>query len=177
MYLYYCHKGRRKVITSYGYRSGFTDIVSVLNHVEWWAKNKRMYRIPTRGLFLTYTKESIFIKYTQIQVLRYFWQMSIYGIKPLLGMLAPCPWLPILAGPLLKANCPIAAPSPSVPYAHSTQHNFYLHSDNINMPASSWWGTVSASYSYCSDQWMHALPCNMHMYKLLVHIWENSGWN
>ncbi len=39
-------------------------------HVDWWAKNKRMYWVLMHGLFLTCTKESLFIKHTGIHVIK-----------------------------------------------------------------------------------------------------------
>ncbi len=139
--------------------------------MEQWSKNKSMYRIPTCGLFLTCTKESIFIKNTQIQVIKilltrvYIWNKTHTRNAGSLSMAAtphPC-WS------LAQSQLPHCSPLPSVPHAHYPQHNIYLHTDNINTPASSWSGTVNASYSYHSDQWMYALPCNMHMYKLIVY--------
>ncbi len=61
-------------------------------------------------------------------------------------MLALCTWrrIPILAGPLLKAKCPIwDSPPPPSPIAlptklpSSCQHDVYLHTDDINTPNSS----------------------------------------
>ncbi len=56
-----------------------------------------------------------------------------------------------LAGPLLKANCPITNP---LPMPSSRQHNIYLHTDDINKPLSSRVGhgtlVLFEMLSYCS---------------------------
>jgi hypothetical protein len=62
------------------------------------------------------------------------------GIKTLLGTSASCEWqrIPILAGPVLKANCPIWDPTPVAfpsPLPSSRQH-VYLHTNDINVPTS-----------------------------------------
>jgi hypothetical protein len=65
------------------------------------------------------------------------------GNDPLLGMVALCIWqqIPILAGPLLKANCPIFRhPLPHCP--SSRQHSISIHTDDFNMAESSSFSTV-----------------------------------
>ncbi len=90
-----------------------------------------------------------------------FWYLghakSIVGKSPYLECrLFPWRWIPILAIPLLKANCPILrTPSPSVSPSlrmpSSRQHNIYLYTDDINTPNSS-------CVRHCTDSVNNCVP-------------------
>jgi hypothetical protein len=111
--------------------------VIVRYHVDRCTKNKRMIRIPTRGMFLTCPESPFFILCMHNIKLR----AGAYCLKeinkiPLIGKAVPYSWCrnPILSGPLLAVNCLYAPcpPSPSAPASHQK-----THTDDINMPAAS----------------------------------------
>ncbi len=73
-----------------------------------------------------------------------------------MSVLCPRKRIPILAGPLVKANCPTSrTPSVSPPslLQPSHQHSIYLHTDDINSLDSSSVGhnNVSANFVFTMD--------------------------
>ncbi len=95
--------------------------IIVCHHEDWGPKNKRMFRIPTYGLFLTCT-ENFFILRTHIKINRV---RICYLLKE-----------NILLGK--EVNCPCACCISLTPRTHfpPTEHLF-LHKDDINRPNSS----------------------------------------
>ncbi len=115
-------------------------VITVPYHEDQCTKNKRMFQNPTHSLFLTCTDNFFFFAHTKS-----YWRVRPFGkikIKKENTLtyleVGPFPWwrIPILSGPLLKVNClaPFALPSPPTPA--SRQNDIYLHTDNINKPAS-----------------------------------------
>jgi hypothetical protein len=98
-----------------------------------------MTRISTRGLFLTCTESSFLFLHThnKLKADEYLLNKERKEI-PLLGKAVPgSQWrIPILPGPLLGVNC-LCALCCSLTPLHPTSHqkDIYLHTDDINMPA------------------------------------------
>ncbi len=110
------------------------DIRIVCYHEDWCTKNKRMFWIPMRGLFLSSTENSfLFCTHIKNKADAYF-KKSI-----LIGKAIPCsPWIPnpfrSLAWSQLSLRC-LHFPRPLHPLP--SNRAFVLHKDDINKPNTS----------------------------------------
>jgi hypothetical protein len=100
------------------------DIIIVCYHEDWCTKNKRMFWIPMRGLFLSCTENSfLFCTHIKNKADAYLKEVSYLERRSLVRR-----EFPILSGPLLEVNCPCAACISLAPCTRfpPIEHLFYI---------------------------------------------------